>query len=192
MKKKILIGANAVAFILILLSRRAIWGTVTALNAQYNSIVSMWFFIFATVIKYALLFAVVAFDFALLKRKTAAVAALCLILPIVIVNTDAFARADQFLFREMRGEIVSEIREGRVEQRNEHSFILAGGERLASSTSEVIATDDGVLFFINRNASGFRAAVWPLSGKSVRTMGFGFNFQSVTPSRGGWYIVTGK
>lgn len=155
MKKKILIGANAVAFILILLSRRAIWGTVTALNAQYNSIVSMWFFIFATVIKYALLFAVVAFDFALLKRKTAAVAALCLILPIVIVNTGAFARADQFLFREMRGEIVSEIREGRVEQRNEHSFILAGGERLASSTSEVIATDDGVLFFINRNARVF-------------------------------------
>lgn len=192
MKKKILIGANAVAFILILLSRRAIWGTVTALNAQYNSIVSMWFFIFATVIKYALLFAVVAFDFALLKRKTAAVAALCLILPIVIVNTGAFARADQFLFREMRGKIVSEIREGRVEQRNEHSFILAGGERLASSTSEVIATDDGVLFFINRNASGFRAAVWPLPGKSVRTMGFEFNFQSVTPSRGGWYIVTGK
>ena len=192
MKKKILIGANAIAFILILLSRRAIWGTVTALNAQYNSMVSMWFFIFATAIKYAVLLAVVALDFAFLKRKTAAVLALCLILPVIIVNTGAFARADQFLFREMRGAVVSEIQEGRIEQRNEHSFLLTGKDRLASSTSEVIATDDGVLFFINRNASGFRAAVWPLSGKSVRTMGFGFNFRSVTPSRGGWYIVTGK
>ena len=188
MKKRILIGANAIAFILILLSRRAIWGTVTALNAQYNSIVSMWFFIFATVIKYAVLLAAVALDFAFLKRKTAAVLALCLILPVIIVNTGAFARADQFLFREMREGIVSEIREGRIEQRNEHSFVLTGKDRLASSTSEVIATDDGVLFF---NAFGFRAAVWPLSEKSVRTMGFGFNFSSVTPS-GGWYIVTGK
>lgn len=113
MKKKILIGANAVAFILILLSRRAIWGTVTALNAQYNSIVSMWFFIFATVIKYALLFAVVAFDFALLKRKTAAVAALCLILPDRNREHGRFREGRPISFpRNGAGEIVSEIRGG--------------------------------------------------------------------------------